>query len=268
MSDKWGMCALCPRLCRVVCPVATGTGREAATPSAIATVLFGWEKGEWTPAQAASVATLCTDCGACQEHCHLHTPLADHLRQVRPLLVGCPPIDPLGPLEGDGELVAVEADERPLALALAKRLGQPVRRWRTHDRLGVAAVEHPLWARQAHRLRDVVGQLKVVVVDGGVAHALEAAGIGYSWLQELVPGLPIGYASCRCSGSKPPLSCCGAAEPLSRHHPEDAKRVAELWLQRADEWWVADARCREHLRRCNAEVTDPLDTLLVEEGLG
>ena len=28
-------CAFCPKLCRHVCPVAVGTGREAATPTAM-----------------------------------------------------------------------------------------------------------------------------------------------------------------------------------------------------------------------------------------
>ena len=39
-----GTCALRPRLCRPACPVATGSFREAATPTALARVVLGWTR--------------------------------------------------------------------------------------------------------------------------------------------------------------------------------------------------------------------------------
>lgn len=262
MSSNWSTCALCPRLCRTACPVATGSAREAAVPTWIATVLFDHERGRASAALAAEAVSLCTDCGACQQRCHLDRPLPRLFREARAGLLDPPEMDALQPIEGEGDLVAVEADERPFAAALARQLGCSVRRWPTRDRLGVAAVEHPVWARRAAELREFVGQARVAVVDGGVAHALGAAGIGFAWLHELVRVLPTGEGSCR-TGADRPLACCGAAGPLAAHHPEDAARVGRAWLARAGDWRVGDARCRAHLRRCGgAEVTDTLDALL------
>lgn len=261
MSD-WDTCALCPRLCRTSCPVATGSAREAAVPALIAAMALDHERGRLPVEQAIEAITLCTDCGACQDRCHIDRPLPELLRVARGRLTDEPPIEPLRPLEGEGSVIAVEADDRPLAAALATHLGAPVRRWATGDRLGVAAVEHPGFARHAARLRERVGDAEVVVADGGVHHALSAAGVAVAWLHERVLGLPTGDGSCRAGGDRP-IACCGAAGPLIRHHPEDAERVGRTWLARADEWRVTDARCRAHLRRCGgAEVTDPLDALL------
>lgn len=261
MSSWWSTCALCPRLCRTSCPVATGSAREAAVPTLIASAMLAYERGKMSREEAAEAVSLCTDCGACQRRCHIDRPLPQALRDARRRLLNAPPIEPLRTLEGEGDWVAIEADERPLAQALAKQLGQPVRRWRTGDRLGVGAVEHAVWERQAARLRSHVGDGRVVVADGGVAHALSASGIGFSWLHEVVRGLPLGDGSCRTDGDRP-LACCGAAGPLPLHHPEEAERVGRMWLARADEWRVSDARCRDHLRRCGGEVQDPLDALL------
>lgn len=257
-------CSVCPRLCRPACPVASGSGREAAVPALIAATLVEWRDGRLLAALAAEAATLCTDCGACQAHCHIDRPLPEILRRARAELVACPPMEPLRPIEGQGATIAVEADERPLAAALARHLGRPIRRWVTRDRLGVAAVEHREWASRAVELRAWVEGVEVVVADGGVAHALAAAGVPFRWLVDLVPALGGGIASCRAPGASPPTACCGAGGPLQRHHPEDALRVGRFWLTRATDERVADARCREHLRACGGNTSDPLDLLLRE----
>src|SRR5690606_20430343 len=129
-------CALCPRLCRHACPVAEGTRREAAVPALLAETLLAWRRGRVSDEVAREAATLCVDCGACQRACHLHRPLPGLLREARTALLPEPAVAPLGHVEGDGELVAVESDERRWAEALAARLGRPIARLRTDDFLG------------------------------------------------------------------------------------------------------------------------------------
>jgi ferredoxin len=257
-------CTLCPRLCRVVCPVATGTGREASVPTAMAAVVREWQHGRATDALTWEAVTLCTDCGACAAHCHLGRPLPDALRWVRQQLQPpTPPAapSPLAPIVGDGRWVAVECDERSWAGALADRLGEPVARWRTTDRLGAAALA---WTPTAHleRVRALVGARRAVVADGGVAEVLDAAQVPYSWLVDVIPGLRQGDGSCRAGGTRP-LACCGAAGPLAEVHPDDARRVGEAWLERSESWQVVDGRCRDHLRACGGTtVTDAIDRWL------
>lgn len=257
-------CVLCPRLCRHACPVATGSAREAAVPTWIATVLREVEAGRRPSADALAAATLCTACGACHDACHLGRPLPDLLRDARARMEPVPGIEPLGPIEGTGTLVAVETDERPLAALLARRLERPVRRWRTGDRLGVAAIEHPsAFDARAAALRSAVGDLEVVTADGGVARALEASGVGYRWLSDLVPELRSRGATGSCAdGGRRPLACCGGAGPLARHHPEDAARVARTFALRGEIAWLADARCRGHLRAAGVDVRDLVDALV------
>jgi len=241
--------------------VATGSAREAAVPTLIATVLRAYENGRVSRAQAVEASTLCTDCGACQNICHIDQPLPTFLRSFRGETLASPVVEPLRPIEGAGVRVAIESDERPFADTLGRHLGEPVRRWPTADRLGVALVEHPGWARQASELRRQASTHPLVVVDGGVAEALTEASVSFEWLHQVVRGLPTGDPSCRQHGAGP-LSCCGAAGPLIANHPDDARRVGQLWLERADEWKVGDARCRAHLRACGGDPTDPLDALM------
>lgn len=255
-------CALCPRLCRSACPVATGSGREAAVPTAIAGVLLDHHRGLASRDEAVGAATLCVDCGACEHHCHLHRPLPALLRAARAELLPPPPTERLAPLTGTGPWVVVECDDRPLARWLEARLGQPVRRWPTTDRLGVASIEHPTFAARAEELRTVTAGLSVVVADGGAATALRAAGVGYRWLHEVLPELAVDGDTGSCvAGGPMGLACCGGAGPLAAHHPDEAKRTARLWAERGEVRVVADARCRAHLAAAGVAVTDRADRL-------
>lgn len=258
----WDTCALCPRLCRPACPVASGGQREAAVPSVIAGVMLDWTREHADPAMVAEAVTLCTDCGACQAHCYLDRPLPEALRTARAELLPCPAFETLHPIEGRGRIIAIEADDRPLAAALSRRLGEPVRRWPTRDRLGVAAIEHPAFDRRTNEVRAALGDADVVIVDGGVSEVLTKAKIAFRWLHEVLPDLAGGCGSCRTHGAEKPTACCGAAGPLLAHHPDDAARVAKFWLSRTEERRVIDARCRGHLRGAAPSVTDPLDRLL------
>jgi len=264
MIDGLATCALCPRLCRPACPVTVATAREAATPTALASAGLLWQRKQWSDARAAEALTLCTDCGGCQAHCHIDYPLPDLLRQLRGAATPQPPMAPLQAIEGAGRWLAVESDARPLAAALAQALEEPVRRWRTSDRLGVAALEHAGFSAHAQAIQETLrGVEEVVVIDGGSAQALERAGVSYRWLQDVLPDLTTtGLRSCRSTGAPSPLSCCGGAGPLARLHPEDARRVGQRWLEETDSRQVVDARCRDHLRACGGDVQDPLDALL------
>lgn len=265
---EWDTCALCPRLCRSACPVATGAEREAAVPTWIAWTLRGWEEGRHSRELAAEAASLCTDCGACRAHCHLDRPLPELLRDARARLLTPVAPEPLAPIEGEGSLVAIEADERPLAAWLQRALGVAVRRWPTSDRLGIASVEHPVFAHRAARLREAAGDLEIVVADGGVATVLQHVGVAFSWLHEVLPELagPAPIGSCRAQGEGQGLACCGAAGPLARHHPEDAQRMGQMYLRRSSDGVLLDARCRGHLRQCGGAVRDVVDQLGEEVG--
>ena len=260
-TTQWDTCSLCPRLCRSSCPVATGTAREAAVPAQIARVLREWEDGRTTDAQAAHAATLCTDCGACRDHCHLHRPLPAQLRTVRGRLLDRPEIEPLGVVEGEGDSVVIEADARPLARWLSEHLGRAHRRLSTEDQLGVGAAEHPGFDDRAHELVQLLGDVDVVVADGGVARVLERTGVAFRWLHEVVPDLGAdAVGSCRAGGARP-MACCGGAEPLRSHHPEDARRVGARFVQRAEGGTLLDAACRNHLAACSRAVRDVVDVL-------
>ncbi|MEZ4322791.1 MAG: (Fe-S)-binding protein [Myxococcota bacterium] len=258
---SWDTCALCPRLCRSACPVATGSGREAAVPAVIAGTMLDVERGVLPESLGREALTLCTDCGACQEHCHLHVPLPAMLREARVERVPRPALEALQPIQGMGDWIAVESDERPFAEALSKALKVPVRRWATSDHLGVEVLPFPDFEQRLERIRGRVGAARVVVISGGVAKVLEAAGVGFQWLHEVVRDLPGGEGSCALGGSRP-LGCCGAAGPLKSFHPDDAARTGRVWLDRSEEWVVRDARCRGHLNGCGGQVKDPLDALL------
>lgn len=264
LSEQLGACTLCPRLCRHICPVAAGSGREAATPSAIATLLRDWQAGRAPAELAAQASTLCVDCGACQEHCYLDRPLPAALREARSQLLSGVAPEPLAAVQGDGSWCAIEADERELGQVARELLQQPVRVLRTGDRLGAAAVEHPaLFGPHAAALRGLLGGYTLLVLDGGVARVLRAAGLEFRWLHEISAVAPHALGSCECPGSTP-RACCGGAEPLVRHHHEDAIRVGRAFLRADGLRVLRDARCREHLRRAGGSVTDVLDVLLAE----
>lgn len=266
-------CALCPRLCRHACPVASGSGREAAVPSVIAEVVRGWRQGRVADELAREAVTLCVDCGACQDACHVDAPLPEVLREARRALVRPPRLGAVERVEGRGTRVAVLTDARDWSEALSARLGEPVARLRTDDALGAAAIGHPAWAEHARSLRDVLRGRAPVVAHGGVARALEAAGVTFTWLGDCTDlGALRGGCVARPAedalGGRPALACCGGAPPLVDHHPTDARRVGARFLRdggpagRVGRVRLADVRCADHLRGAGHDVTDVVDVLL------
>ncbi|MFT7520105.1 MAG: hypothetical protein ACI9MC_002249 [Kiritimatiellia bacterium] len=253
-------CALCPRLCRPACPVANATGHEAAVPSLIAAAVVRWRRGDWPSSLAAEALTLCTACGACGDHCHIHHPLPALLATARSQLLVPPVPQALRELQGKGTMVAVESDDRAWSDVLSRHLEVPIQRWPTTDHLGVHAVDSQLFVEHARLLRAHCDGLRVVVADGGSARALKAAGVEITWLHEVVHDVAAGLRSCVYGGSK--LGCCGAAGPLAVHHPDHAADLAARWLSSTSSSEVCDARCRNHLRQHGGDVNDAIDRLM------
>lgn len=267
LAPALATCALCPRLCRHACPVATGTGREAAVPAQLATVLLRWERGELDDDLARAASTLCVDCGACQDACHLHRPLPELLRQARGALLPAPQVAPLAPLDGDARRVVVHTDDRAWADAMAARLGEPVAATHTSDAFGLALRGHAAWDERRDALARLFAGRTAVVAHGGAADALRDAGVAVVWLHDLLgppSASPAGAdsapvrPSCACGG--PPEACCGGAGPLAAHHPDDAARMARRWY--AAGGTVADARCGAHLATVGLSAPDVVDRLL------
>lgn len=237
-------CSLCPRLCRNACPVATVT--EAGTPSTLARVLLDHALGRVTAHVAVAAATSCTDCGGCHDACALGRPLPTLLAAARDRLGVAPVPAPLAPVDGDASPVVVEPDERPLAAAVARRLGRPVAAWPTRDWLGADVLGHAGAAAHVARVRAAVGKRPLWVIDGGSARVGRAAGIEVHWLDEALGGTSPGAGSCARDGHRP-FGCCGAAGPLRTHHPEEAAAIARAWRGRSP-GTVRDARCAAFFR--------------------
>jgi hypothetical protein len=244
-------CRLCPRLCRDACPVSAAAS-EVGTPTFLAEILGRHEEGRVDDATARDAVTRCTDCGGCQEHCHLHRPLPTWLREARAALLPRPAVAPVGEVDGpDDAVVWIATDDRePLIEGAVARL-------RTPDRLGVSALEHGGLEVHFAQLRVRLAGRTVVVADGGVGAVLRAAGVPFRWLWEVVSDPAPAQGSCVAGGARG-LGCCGGGGPLAAHHPEQAALVARLFAERGG-LEVRDARCRDHLRRCGHEARDTVD---------
>lgn len=252
MSEPLSTCALCPRLCRFACPVANATGREAAVPGNIAGVLLAWSRGTVDDALAREAALLCSDCGRCQQVCHLHRPLPDLIAEARATLAPMA-VSPIGAVEGVGELVAIETDERAWAPALSSRMGAPVARLRTSDALGGEARRAAGWESRRDALRAQLQGRTAVVAHGAAARALAEAGVSWRWLHDVIGVV----ATPGCVGGA--LTCCGGADAVQSGHPDDAARLASRW---GGEAVLADARCGAHLKARGRKVVDVIDQLL------
>jgi ferredoxin len=266
------ICAFCPRLCRHVCPTAVGSGREAATPTAMMTGVWAWLSGHVDGDVAWSNAALCTDCGACTAACKLDRPVADLLSKARGATAKAPAPPSPPDIEGDGELVAVETDGRRWAEALAARLGEPVARMRSPDELGEHLLDHDRALNDHGRnLRARIGDRTLVIASGGAWRVAQATGLRSRHLQDLAP-VPADAAAFRpCTGPAPDgpgcedaLACCGAAAPLPAAHPAIAGEVGRDAAARlgGEAHVTSDARCANWLRAHGARVTDPVDHLL------
>jgi ferredoxin len=270
MAASIEICVFCPRLCRHVCPVAVASGREAATPTAMATAVWSWRSGRLEPEQAARAASLCTDCGACASACHVHQPLPQLLAQARSELLAARPPAGLGELDGEGRRVAIESDGRRWGRALARLLREPVARLHTDDFLGFAALGSESLRPHLDRLRQLLAGRIAVVSEANSAEVLREARLPHQHLRELLPPeapeAPPRWWTCHETpeGRDPrELACCGAHHAIQEVHPEEARRVGrEAAARLGGPRRVGDSRCAGWLRACGASVLDPVDRLL------
>ncbi|HCW51071.1 MAG TPA: hypothetical protein DGR79_03240 [Clostridiales bacterium] len=78
------VCALCPNMCRFLCPVAAADKVETVTPRGKATLVLALERGRvpWGP-EAAEVAYRCAGCRVCREWCPSDVDLPEMLDGLR-----------------------------------------------------------------------------------------------------------------------------------------------------------------------------------------
>lgn len=258
MSESLDTCVLCPRLCRHACPVAAGSSREAAVPTLIADVLHAWSHGQATDAEARAAATLCSDCGRCQDACHLHRPLPLLIARARAELLQDVAAPGLAGIVGDAADVAVLTDHRDWSPSAAAHLGRPVATWSVDGDLGAEGHGAPWFAAHLALVAERLTGRRAIVAHGGVARVLQLAGVDTVWLHELVPAAHGATPSCMGGAGR----CCGGAPWLAKAHPLDAARMAA----RVDAGALqADTRCSAHLRACGLPVRDIVDVVL-EEG--
>lgn len=243
-------CSLCPRLCRHACPVAVGTGREAATPTALAGVLVDHARGAVSDNLARQASTLCVDCGACQDECHLHQPLPSILREARAALLSPSATPPLPePPSGVSSLfLVVHRDDAELPGCEVPSDAELVV---CPQRLGVDADFGLLRPNEA--VATTFSGYTLYTMDGGIFEVLRRAGLDPQWAVKAPEGAT---GSCVCAlGDRPPLACCGARGPLREHHPGSAKQLAAAFARRlAPGTTVLDTRCAQHLRSSGCAV--------------
>ncbi len=275
-AADFDLCAFCPRLCRHVCPVAVGSGREAATPTHLMAGVWGWLQGHQSAAQAHALASLCTGCGACTAACKLERPVAALLQRAREATEATPTAITLPRLEGEGERVAVLLDDRNWAPALSQHLGQAIAWIDAPDGLGEGLLDAPAaFQRHAAALRALLGDRELIAPSIGVIRVARAAQLQWLDLSELVPAPPDRRAAPACGRGQDPLapqpellSCCGAAEALASAHPDIAAEVGADQAARlgTEPCWTPDARCGAWLRHHGADILDPVSWLLQAHG--
>lgn len=258
MSESLDTCVLCPRLCRHACPVAAGSSREAAVPTLIADVLHAWSQGQATEAEARAAATLCSDCGRCQDACHLHRPLPLLIAEARTTLLPDVEAPEIPEIAGDAAHVAILTDARDWSSAASGHLGSAVATWSVQGDLGAAGHGAPWFAAHLVQVGALLAGRRAIVAHGGVARVLQLAGVDMVWLYELVPAGQGSMPSCMGGAGR----CCGGAPWLVEAHPLDAARMAARVPGEAVQ---ADTRCAAHLRACGRPVRDIVDVVL-EEG--
>jgi ferredoxin len=262
-------CALCPRLCRHVCPVAVATGLESPTPSAIMTEVMLAEGPGSAQHEVAAALDLCTRCGHCEDFCGVGQPvvaLLDAARtrhQARPNTWNAPAI------QGHALAVAIICGPHDWSAALAQDTGTTLSQMLTSDHLG-----------EIHRIRndtapEVISALKrsfqgrtAITSCGTCKAALIAAEVAVESIESVcqsVPPLPT-WRTCHCEPgpSVDTLTrCCGARAPLATSESTLAASMATFIRRRLDgqSVYVPDTRCAAHLQSVGVSAVGPADHL-------
>lgn len=269
MSAIADTCALCPRLCRHVCPVAVGTGLESATPTAILTEVMISNRSKGELQLAAQAVDLCTRCGHCEDFCGVDQPVVALLDDARTRLQDSPPAWTPPRVQGYAPTVAIICGAVDWSEALSEHTGQEFAILKTHDHLG-----------EAHRIRtdtrDEVIALLARTLQGRTAisscatctEALAAADITVEPIEAVsqqMPRLPT-WRTCHCAPGPSVdtiVRCCGARAPLTLQQPELARAMSAEILRRLDGQaiYVPNTRCAEHLQDAGVQAVGPADSI-------
>ena len=244
-------CPFCPRLCRHVCPVTAATAREAATPTAIATVLRLVGEGKLPGELATAALEFCNGCGACARHCGVQqdVPALVRGRRDRPVPAALPALS----VAGDERTIRVEVGTEG-ALGAAN----------TPDALGHAAV---MAGDQAHVDRVAAHFAGWTVLTGShaiaevLAAAAASAGRGLHVLMDAPPDGGPRFVTCweGARGDDGQIACCGAREGYELRQPGIAGAMAVEGVRRmgARKHGCADSHCAAWLRAHAGDVEGP-----------
>jgi len=273
MSNSTKTCALCPKLCRHVCPVAVGTGLESATPTAIMSEIMLSEAKRPISNTAQNALNLCTRCNLCADFCGVDQPVVDLLDTARTQIVAPPPKWTPPTIQGHAPTVAILCDHHAWDEALYRVTGQEMATLRTPDHLG-----------EQHRIRtdtkaDVISAIAKVMQGrtaitscGTCREALQEASITVEAIEvvsQLVPRLPT-WRTCHCEPGPSVdtiIRCCGARAPLLTSEPDLSNTIAAEVGRRLDGQaiFVPDTRCAAHLQNAGVQAVGPIDPLLDTE---
>ncbi len=245
-------CPFCPRLCRHVCPVTSATAREAATPTAIATVLRLVGEGKLPAELAAAALELCNGCGACKRHCGVQqdVPALVRAQRDRPVPAALPE---LLPADGVRTIrVDIGSEAGPGAAATSDALG--------HATLMVGDDRH------VQRVAAHFAGWTVVTGSHAVAEVLSAAAglagkYGVRVIMDAPPESGPRFLTCweGANGVDGQIACCGAREGYERRQPGIAGAMAGEVVRRMGtrKHTCADSHCASWLRAHGGEVEGP-----------
>ena len=273
MSSSTKTCALCPKLCRHVCPVAVGTGLESTTPTAIMTEIMLAESKKPIPNTAIDALNLCTRCNQCADFCGVDQPVVALLDSARTQLEAPPPrwIPPT--VHGHSPTVAILCDERAWHEPLSKLTGQEMATLRTPDHLGE---QHRIRTDTKNEVISALAKLmqgRTAITSCGTCRtALQDASITVEAIHvvsQLVPPLPT-WRTCHCDPGPSVdtvIRCCGARAPLMIAESELSDTIAAEVGRRLDGQaiFVPDTRCATHLQNAGVQAVGPIDPLFDTE---
>lgn len=253
MNSDFAICALCPRLCRHVCPVAVATGREAATPTSMMSIPL---IADQLPELSLLGTSLCMGCGACTRHCKNHQPVAERLSVWRAENGYFPRAEPVQPIEGSEETVAILTDARDWRTEVGRG---PLAALRTDDFLG-----HAAWRAGDKEIPQRISRhfsgRRALCLSGDVQELLQAAGVS---TERLPPQVKPTFSTCFEGASNSPsqLACCGRREAFPSREPQAAMEVARrnVELFGGEERICCDQACADWLRAAGAKILGPLD---------